>query len=130
MVNPARHVFRACRWLRTMAAMLRELRTNEQRILSVRDQIVRELRRNLHACKDFHESARRPTIDVVQRGISVEAWHQYRTEGSILRKRNIGVWNEVSDVYDQFERTLATGKTPPLPAAVAALADRLERADL
>jgi hypothetical protein len=110
-----------------MTALLHELRTGKERISSVRDLIVRELRRNADVVENYPQSW--SITDVAERLVFIR-WEQYGTEWSVLRKRHRELWDEVADAYGELEVTASQGAGPPPAERLRDLAERLESAEL
>jgi hypothetical protein len=110
-----------------MWAMLRELKTEQERTLSVRDLIVRELRRNADVVENYPHSW---SISDVAERLVFTRWEQHGTEWSALRKRHRELWHEVADAYGELEVTASQGAGPPPAERLRDLAERLESAEL
>ncbi len=107
--------------------MFREIQTEQERILSVRDLIVRELRRQADIVENYPQSW---SIQDVQERLSFTRWAQHGVGSSALRKRHRELCHEVADVYDELEVTKSQGAAPPSAERLRAIADKLSEAEL
>ncbi len=91
---------RGVAWTRRMWALLRELRTHEQHVLSVRDLIVRELRHNAVMTRHFE----RGEWKMVSYGATVrlDAWERHSASWSALRRKHPALWDDSADAYEQL----------------------------
>lgn len=90
-----------------MAAMLRELRSHEQRIYMVRDLIVQELRHNAVMVEKYE--GRGWSVHEFRETLRFDKWNKHAAEWSVLRGRQPDLWQEVSGAYAALEtaKTLA-----------------------
>lgn len=116
------------RWIKRMWDMLRELRTHEQQILSVRDLTAQELRENAIIVARYFDTSW--SIQNVQETLRLDRWNQHATEWAALRRRHPQLWKDVSDAYAALQRTASHGAVPPSPQGLNDLADSVEQADL
>jgi hypothetical protein len=108
--------------------LLRELRTHEQHVLSVRDLIVRELRINASVL-DVSERGDAYVYEVARK-LQTDRWAQHATEWSALRRKHAALWGEIADAYEALVQTKVASSDPPSCAHLRDLADRLEKAEI
>ena len=126
-MNPIYWIPRSALWIRKTVLLLRELRTHEQEILTVRDLIARELRVNERVLARYYGGL---GIHGVMGHIQTSAWDQSAHKWSALRKRNGALWNEIADVYEELRATNSRGAPPPAQGRLDQLATRLEEAEI
>jgi hypothetical protein len=147
-LNPVTGSLAAFRWARKTLGMLREARTLEQRALVARDLVAQELRHNAKVLDSARgEDPTSPFAypipakyrwpveharhwDTVKDGIRRERWDAHATDLGMLRKRHPAIWREVADAYSNLALD-ATRDDPVVSSkTLAALADRLDEAEL
>ncbi len=128
LMNALLRVLTPLRWLRKILALLRELRTHEQGLLSVRDLTARELRHNAEAAENYEQQ--QWSIGNVQQSLQFGKWDHHGAEWSALRKRNEALWHEVADAYEALRKTQAFGGAPPNSEMLYDLARRVGEAEL
>src|SRR5438093_1290240 len=101
MVNPLRFVGAGFRWTRKTWAMLRELRTHGQQILSTRDLLARELRANAEIVGRWEDQ--QWSMQNVMTALNLERWRQDATAWSSLRRKHLDLWTDIADAYGSLE---------------------------
>jgi hypothetical protein len=128
MTNPLHWPLTGLRWFRKMAAMLRELRTHEQQILSGRDLIAAELRNNGRVIDEMRENP--VNWKLLKARVSTTYWERYSGQLSVLRKRHPELWAELVDAYEKLHFA-AGGRSPGISSDVVNdLATRLGEAEI
>jgi hypothetical protein len=124
---PIRFITSPFRWLRTTYAVIHESRTHKERVLSVRDLTVRELRQN-GAYVELYEKGEWSPQNVAQ-ALEFGKWDGHATEWSALRRHNLALWNEVADAYTKLRATARSAGAPTVTSEeLRELADRLSEA--
>jgi hypothetical protein len=126
--------------------MLREFRTLEQRTLTARDLIARELRHNAAVVADaerIHDSVfgvLEPQYSwpfdssagwkAVRDRIDLTRWRQHGLDLAMLRRRNPDLWTAVGDAYDALALGVSADEAGITSDALSALSERLFQASL
>jgi hypothetical protein len=108
--------------------LLRELRTHEQRVLSIRALIARELRENAKVVEVSERKA--AYVYEIAHKIQTERWTRHAAEWSALRRKNVELWAEIADAYEALTRAKTEFSAPPASSSLRDLADRLDAAQI
>jgi hypothetical protein len=127
MIHPG-WITRPIYWVRKALNLLREVRTAEQRLYSVRDLTAREIATNAATVERYEQ--KQWSIGNVSEQLQFGKWDAHAAEWSVLRKKNESLWHEVADAYEALRQTQAVRAEPPSSSSLKALARRVAEAEL